>query len=183
KKQNKFITSNSFSALNDEEKDDEVENVYDESANLFKTGGSSSFTAADGEGIKALHSCLKAIKIRSIDGKIFGRDGKPMMDVHKVQFGTEKNSSSVRVEQPTSNDDVDGLSLIGSQIRKLIMLDAFTSFVCVDPWGRIGFARALIEVSAEADLKHEVIMAVPYEDGMGCTKERIKVEYEWKPPL
>ncbi|GJT72630.1 zinc knuckle CX2CX4HX4C containing protein [Tanacetum coccineum] len=44
-----FTTSNSFSALNDEEEDDEeVENVYDESANLFKTGGSSSFTAAGG---------------------------------------------------------------------------------------------------------------------------------------
>ncbi|GKF61452.1 hypothetical protein Tco_0181506 [Tanacetum coccineum] len=44
-----FTTSNSFSALNDEEEDDEeVENVYDESANLFKTGGSLSFTAAGG---------------------------------------------------------------------------------------------------------------------------------------
>ncbi|GJY84254.1 hypothetical protein Tco_0497630 [Tanacetum coccineum] len=41
--------SNSFSALNDEEDDDEeVENVYDESANLFKSGGSLSFTAASG---------------------------------------------------------------------------------------------------------------------------------------
>nr|GEZ27073.1 RNA-directed DNA polymerase, eukaryota [Tanacetum cinerariifolium] len=50
KNQNKFITSNSFSVLNDEEEDDEVENVYDESANLFKTGGSLSFTAADDQG-------------------------------------------------------------------------------------------------------------------------------------
>ncbi|GKD10475.1 ribonuclease H-like domain-containing protein, partial [Tanacetum coccineum] len=45
--------SNSFSALNDEEEDDEedVQNVYDESANLFqntKAGGSSSFTATVG---------------------------------------------------------------------------------------------------------------------------------------
>ncbi|GKB00565.1 hypothetical protein Tco_0828558 [Tanacetum coccineum] len=47
-KKDNFTTSNSFSALNDEEEDDEVENVYDESANLFKTGGSSSFTAAVG---------------------------------------------------------------------------------------------------------------------------------------
>ncbi|GKB26248.1 hypothetical protein Tco_0865649 [Tanacetum coccineum] len=40
--------SNSFSALNEEEEED-VENVYDESANLIqntKAGGSSSFTAA-----------------------------------------------------------------------------------------------------------------------------------------
>nr|GEW95497.1 hypothetical protein [Tanacetum cinerariifolium] len=46
-KKDNFTMSNSFSALNDEE----VENVYDESANLYphtKTGGSSSFTAAAG---------------------------------------------------------------------------------------------------------------------------------------
>nr|GEU79025.1 hypothetical protein [Tanacetum cinerariifolium] len=84
---------------------------------------------------------------------------------------------------PTVSYSKYGLSLIGSRIQKPIMLDAFTSSMCIDPWDRIGFACALIEVSAEADLKHEVIMTVPYEDGTGCTKDRIKVEYEWKPPL
>ncbi|GJZ28118.1 hypothetical protein Tco_0572765, partial [Tanacetum coccineum] len=47
-----FTTSNSFSTLNDEEEDDEeVENVYDELANLVpntNTCGSSYFTAAAG---------------------------------------------------------------------------------------------------------------------------------------
>nr|GEV78584.1 zinc knuckle CX2CX4HX4C [Tanacetum cinerariifolium] len=48
-KKDNLSMSNSFSALNDEEDDDEegVQNVYDESANLFqntKAGGSSSFT-------------------------------------------------------------------------------------------------------------------------------------------
>ncbi|GKD40066.1 zinc knuckle CX2CX4HX4C containing protein, partial [Tanacetum coccineum] len=52
KKYNLFM-SNSFSALNDEEEDDEedVQNVYDESANLLqniKAGRSSSFTATVG---------------------------------------------------------------------------------------------------------------------------------------
>ncbi|GJY76400.1 zinc knuckle CX2CX4HX4C containing protein [Tanacetum coccineum] len=51
-KNDNFTTSNSFSALNDEEEDDEeVENVYDELANLVpntNTAGSSSFTAAAG---------------------------------------------------------------------------------------------------------------------------------------
>ncbi|GKA39211.1 zinc knuckle CX2CX4HX4C containing protein [Tanacetum coccineum] len=53
-KKNNLSMSNSFSALNDEEKDDEedVQNVYDESANLLqntKAGGSSTFTATAGE--------------------------------------------------------------------------------------------------------------------------------------
>ncbi|GJT82795.1 hypothetical protein Tco_1057137 [Tanacetum coccineum] len=47
-KKGKFTTSNPYSALDDESEED-VENVYDEPANLFsnsKTGGSSSFKAA-----------------------------------------------------------------------------------------------------------------------------------------
>ncbi|GJW36117.1 reverse transcriptase domain-containing protein [Tanacetum coccineum] len=77
----------------------------------------------------------------------------------------------------------DGLSLIASQIGKPVMLDAFTCAMCNDPWGRIGFARALIEVSAAKELKKEVTMAVPNEDGTAHTKVCIQAEYEWKPPL
>nr|GEV62553.1 hypothetical protein [Tanacetum cinerariifolium] len=55
----------------------------------------------------------------------------------------------------------DGLSLIASQVGKPIMLDAFTSEMCADPLGRLRFARALIEVNADKDLKQEVIMVVP----------------------
>ncbi|GKA12753.1 zinc knuckle CX2CX4HX4C containing protein [Tanacetum coccineum] len=52
-KEGNITTSNSYSALEDNEEDDEdhVENVYDESANLFpnsKAGETSSFTAAAG---------------------------------------------------------------------------------------------------------------------------------------
>ncbi|GJS13143.1 RNA-directed DNA polymerase, eukaryota, reverse transcriptase zinc-binding domain protein [Tanacetum coccineum] len=63
------------------------------------------------------------------------------------------------------------------------MLDAFTSKMCADPWGRLGFARALIEVSADKELKKEVIMAVPNKEGNGHSMEHIRIEYEWKPSL
>ncbi|GKE66935.1 reverse transcriptase domain-containing protein, partial [Tanacetum coccineum] len=65
---------------------------------------------------------------------------------------------------------------------KPIMLDAFTSSMCVDSWGRISFARALIEISSDSILKKEVIMAIPEEEGDDHIKEVIRVEYEWKPP-
>nr|GEW92795.1 hypothetical protein [Tanacetum cinerariifolium] len=48
--------------------------------------------------------------------------------------------------------------------------------------GRISFARALIEICSVSDLKKEVSIAVPNEDGIGHTREVIKVEYEWQPP-
>nr|GEZ06425.1 hypothetical protein [Tanacetum cinerariifolium] len=75
----------------------------------------------------------------------------------------------------------DKLSLITTQIGKPLMLNAFTSFMCADSWGHISFARALIEVSAEKELKQEVVMASLIVDGTGFTKERIRMEYEWIP--
>ncbi|GKD04661.1 hypothetical protein Tco_1179635 [Tanacetum coccineum] len=50
----------------------------------------------------------------------------------------------------------DGLSLIGTQVRKRIMLDAFTSSMCEDPWGWINFVHALMEINGDSILKHEV---------------------------
>nr|GFA57577.1 hypothetical protein [Tanacetum cinerariifolium] len=76
----------------------------------------------------------------------------------------------------------DGLSLIDAQVRKPIMLDAFTSSMCDNSWGQINYACALVEINAEFDLKHDVSMAIPLEDGTGHTRKVIKVEYEWKPP-
>ncbi|GKD02656.1 reverse transcriptase domain-containing protein, partial [Tanacetum coccineum] len=65
----------------------------------------------------------------------------------------------------------DGLSLIAIQIGKPIMLDAFNSFMCVDSWGRISFAHALIKVSSDSVLKNEVIMGIPNENDDGYIKK------------
>ncbi|GJW21715.1 hypothetical protein Tco_0032337 [Tanacetum coccineum] len=70
----------------------------------------------------------------------------------------------------------DGLSLIATQIGKPIILDAFTSAMCSEPWGRLGFARALIEVTAEKELKHEVTMAVRVVDGERHAMAKMKIE-------
>ncbi|GKA97666.1 reverse transcriptase domain-containing protein [Tanacetum coccineum] len=75
----------------------------------------------------------------------------------------------------------DGLSLIVTPIGKPLMLDAYTTFMCGEAWGRINFARALIEVSSESDLKKEVTMGVPNDDETDYTREVISVEYEWQP--
>nr|GEZ21663.1 zinc knuckle CX2CX4HX4C [Tanacetum cinerariifolium] len=47
----------------------------------------------------------------------------------------------------------DGLSLNATQIGKPLMLEAFTSSMCVESWGRISFARDLVEISSDMDLK------------------------------
>ncbi|GJR75180.1 reverse transcriptase domain-containing protein [Tanacetum coccineum] len=76
----------------------------------------------------------------------------------------------------------DGLSLIATQIGKPLLFDAFTSSMCKESWGRISYARALIEVNSKSDLKTEVTMAIPNEKGDGYTKAVIRVEHKWKPP-
>ncbi|GJX27016.1 hypothetical protein Tco_0233312 [Tanacetum coccineum] len=68
----------------------------------------------------------------------------------------------------------DGLSLIATQIGKPLLFDAFTSSMCVESWSWINFARALIEVSSESELKSKVTMAIPNEEGDGYTKEHVK---------
>ena len=76
----------------------------------------------------------------------------------------------------------DGLSLIATKIGTPIMLDSFTTTMCLESWGRCSFARALIEVNSETDLKNTLVIGVPLLNGKGHTKETIRVEYEWKPP-
>ncbi|GKA32659.1 vacuolar protein sorting-associated protein 62 [Tanacetum coccineum] len=67
-----------------------------------------------------------------------------------------------------------------------IILSKWSSYVSMTPKevtkvsGRISYARALVEISAGTDIKTEVSMDVPNEDGEGYTREFTSVEYEWK---
>nr|GEY88497.1 hypothetical protein [Tanacetum cinerariifolium] len=45
--------------------------------------------------------------------------------------------------------------------------------MCMESWGRISFARALIKVSASSALKKEIIMAVLEDEGDGYVKEEV----------
>ncbi|GJY30317.1 zinc knuckle CX2CX4HX4C containing protein [Tanacetum coccineum] len=75
----------------------------------------------------------------------------------------------------------DGISLITTQIGKPVMIDSFTSSMCIDSWGHSSFARCLIEVKVDVALKDSVTIGIPLLDGEGFTKEMVQVDYEWKP--
>ncbi|XP_021996273.1 uncharacterized protein LOC110893474 [Helianthus annuus] len=75
----------------------------------------------------------------------------------------------------------DGLSLLASKVGIPKRLDAYTADMCIDNWGRTSYARALVEINADNELKNHVIVAIPKMDEEGFVKESIKVEYEWKP--
>ncbi|GKA68734.1 hypothetical protein Tco_0768651, partial [Tanacetum coccineum] len=75
-----------------------------------------------------------------------------------------------------------GLSLITSQLGRPIMLDSYTCNMCINPWGKSDYARALIQVSADKALPESVVVAIPFLDGSGHSLEKVEVEYEWTPP-
>ena len=76
----------------------------------------------------------------------------------------------------------DGISIIATHIGTPIMLDSFTSSMCIDSWGRSSFARCLIEIDSKNALKEAITVGVPYIDSLGFYSETIRVEYEWQPP-
>lgn len=76
----------------------------------------------------------------------------------------------------------DGFSLLATLIGTPKRLDAFTSQMCKESWGRSSFARCMIEVKSDEVLKDSVTVEIPLIDGTGSTIEKIRVEYEWKPP-
>ncbi|GJT01690.1 zinc knuckle CX2CX4HX4C containing protein [Tanacetum coccineum] len=70
-----------------------------------------------------------------------------------------------------------------SQIGKPIMLDSYTSLMCIESWRRSSFARCLIEINAEDTLKESLTIGFPLIEDTGFIIKTVTIEYEWKPPL
>ncbi|XP_021979680.1 uncharacterized protein LOC110875789 [Helianthus annuus] len=75
----------------------------------------------------------------------------------------------------------DGLSLLASKLGVPKRLDGYTADMCTENWGRSSFARALIEITADKELKDQIVVAIPKLDDDGYITEIVDVEYEWKP--
>ncbi|GJV35729.1 retrovirus-related pol polyprotein from transposon TNT 1-94 [Tanacetum coccineum] len=76
---------------------------------------------------------------------------------------------------------MDGLSAIATKLGTPLMLDSYTSDMCIQSWGRSSFARAMIEVQADVELKETIVVAMPKLFGEGFYTCTDRVEYEWKP--
>ncbi|GKC39278.1 reverse transcriptase domain-containing protein [Tanacetum coccineum] len=82
---------------------------------------------------------------------------------------------------PVTAFSEDGLSAIGTKLGTLLMLDSYTSDMYIQSWGRSSYARALIEVQADVDLKYNIVVAMPKIVREGFYMCNVRVEYEWKP--
>nr|GEX25018.1 hypothetical protein [Tanacetum cinerariifolium] len=67
-------------------------------------------------------------------------------------------------------------------IGKPLMLDSYTSNMCVNSWGRSAYARVLIEIAADVELVKSLVIAIPVGYKEEHTFSTIDIEYEWTPP-
>ncbi|GJT01425.1 zinc knuckle CX2CX4HX4C containing protein [Tanacetum coccineum] len=164
---------------------DETCLIFDIQQEFFKT----QFESVKSESVKTQFTSLKGLAQVLKQGPWLIRNIPLMLTKWSPNMSLSKDKVTkvpvwVKLHKvPVVAYSEDGLSLIATQIGNPIMLDAFASAMCVDSWGRIRYARALIEVSANKELKKEVTMAVPNIDDevVSHTLEKIKVEYEWNP--
>ncbi|GJX44748.1 hypothetical protein Tco_0261424 [Tanacetum coccineum] len=76
----------------------------------------------------------------------------------------------------------DRSSVIATKLCTPLMLYSYTSNMFMQSWGRSSYARAMIELRADVDLKDTIMVAMLKLIGEGFYMCTIRVEYEWKPP-
>nr|GEU85730.1 hypothetical protein [Tanacetum cinerariifolium] len=54
----------------------------------------------------------------------------------------------------------DGLSAIATKLGTLLMLDSYTSHMCMQSWGRSSHARVMTELRADVELKDNIVVAM-----------------------
>nr|GEW31023.1 hypothetical protein [Tanacetum cinerariifolium] len=98
-----------------------------------------------------------------------------------VNFCTLDASTKARA----SAEVIIPLSLVleaNARLGTLIMLDSYTSTMCIDSWSCLDFAHALIDIKDDHPLKDDMVIDIPFGEVSRYYLHTIKVEYEWKPP-
>ncbi|GJX56773.1 ARID DNA-binding domain-containing protein [Tanacetum coccineum] len=76
----------------------------------------------------------------------------------------------------------DGLSAIATKLGTPLILDSYISVMCMQSWGRSSYARVMVELQADVELKDNIVVAMPKITREGHYTCNVRVEYEWKPP-
>ncbi|GJR64396.1 hypothetical protein Tco_0010461 [Tanacetum coccineum] len=76
----------------------------------------------------------------------------------------------------------DGLSAIATKLGTPLMINSYTSDICIQSWGRSSYAGVMIEVQDDVELKDTIVVAMPKLTEEGFYTCNVRVEYEWKPP-
>nr|GEW07195.1 hypothetical protein [Tanacetum cinerariifolium] len=83
---------------------------------------------------------------------------------------------------PVMKFSEEGLSAIATKLGTPLMLDSYTCDMCMQSWGRSSYARAMIKLRADVELRDNSVAAMPKITREGYHTCNIRVEYEWKLP-
>ncbi|GJU47432.1 retrovirus-related pol polyprotein from transposon TNT 1-94 [Tanacetum coccineum] len=132
--------------------------------------------------LEALRHDIKRSKVRmgiiptktelALEQSQQGTSNEVLVSIEGVEEGKRINIRVI-LYSIHSDDGNPSSANIKQALRTPLLLDTFTSSMCVESWGRISFVRALVEIRSVSELKKEVIMAILDEEGNGYTKERI----------
>ncbi|GJU58641.1 pyruvate, phosphate dikinase, chloroplastic [Tanacetum coccineum] len=80
---------------------------------------------------------------------------------------------------PVTAFSEDGLSAIATKLGTPLMFDSYTSDMCMHSWDRSSYARAMIELRADVELKDNIVAAMPKFNEEGyytCTGETMNMK-------
>ncbi|GKE80398.1 reverse transcriptase domain-containing protein [Tanacetum coccineum] len=76
----------------------------------------------------------------------------------------------------------DGLSVMDSKLGNPIMIDSYTSSMCLESWGHTDYDHVLIDNRVDQDLKEGMVIVIPNVEDDGEVLHTVRVKYEWEPP-
>ncbi|GJR50539.1 RNA-directed DNA polymerase, eukaryota, reverse transcriptase zinc-binding domain protein [Tanacetum coccineum] len=76
-----------------------------------------------------------------------------------------------------------GISDVASRLGNPLIMDQTTANMCKTGYGRVGFARVLIDVEAIKGLPEKIKIVYKNRDGLITRKKSVDVNYDWSPPV
>ncbi|GJY06333.1 zinc knuckle CX2CX4HX4C containing protein [Tanacetum coccineum] len=78
---------------------------------------------------------------------------------------------------------IEGISALASGLGKPLIMDNMTANMCYTGMGRLEFARVLVEMCADKDLKSQIEVQYRDKDNKVKGTKVVKVNYDWKPTV
>ncbi|GKA51709.1 retrotransposon protein, putative, ty1-copia subclass [Tanacetum coccineum] len=153
---------------------------------LFTPGGNGVDVVVPVESIRAISERYSLVKsMPNSSTGLFSFQFSSMDGLNAMLENEDVGNVSVWVKLygvPVTTFSEDGLSAIATKLGTLLMLDSYTSYMCLQSWGMSSYARAMIELRDDVKLKDIIVVAMPKLTGEGFYTCNVRVKYEWKPP-
>nr|GEW56732.1 zinc knuckle CX2CX4HX4C [Tanacetum cinerariifolium] len=87
------------------------------------------------------------------------------------------------VNVPLEAWSMEGINALASSLGKPIMMDTMTANMCQKGVGNFKYARVLVEVDVEKEIKREIKIQYRGQNNNIKGSKKLKVVYDWKPPV